>query len=122
MGTGIRKVAAFGAFGLAVNLAVSAVCAHETYINDYPTVARADYVFACMAANGQTRDILEKCACSIDVIATILPYDTYVEAEAVLQIVQVGGEKTSIFRSSKPTQDLVATLRRAQVEGELRCF
>ena len=23
-------------------------------LNDYPTVARADYVFGCMAANGQT--------------------------------------------------------------------
>jgi hypothetical protein len=91
-------------------------------INDYPTVARADYVFACMAANGQTRDVLEKCSCSIDLVASILPYEKYVEAEAVLQIVQVGGEKTSIFRTSRPTQDLVGDLRRAQMEAELRCF
>lgn len=90
--------------------------------NDYPTVARADYVFACMAANGQTRDVLEKCSCSIDIVASILPYEKYVEAEAVLQVVQVGGEKTSIFRTSRPTQDLVGDLRRAQMEAELRCF
>jgi hypothetical protein len=43
--------------------------------NDYPTEARADYVFGCMAANGQTRELLHKCACSLDVIASILPYD-----------------------------------------------
>jgi hypothetical protein len=91
-------------------------------INDYPTVARADYVFACMASNGQTREVLEKCSCSIDLVASILPYEKYVEAEAVLQIMQVGGEKTSIFRTSRPTQDLVGDLRRAQIEAELRCF
>jgi hypothetical protein len=44
-------------------------------LNDYPTAARADYVFACMKTNGDTRQALEKCSCSIDVIASILPYD-----------------------------------------------
>ncbi len=107
---------------LAVFWAGSATAQVEHAYNDYPTVARADYVFACMAANGQTRDVLEKCSCSIDIVASILPYDKYVEAEAVLQIVQVGGEKTSIFRTSRPTQDLVGDLRRAQMEAELRCF
>ncbi len=113
----------------AISSAISAAIVMSTSVavaqapaNDYPTVARADYVFACMAANGQTRDVLEKCSCSIDIVATILPYDKYVEAEAVLRVIQVGGEKTSIFRTSKPTQDLVANLRRAQVEAELRCF
>ena len=96
--------------------------AQDLPVNDYPTVVRADYVFACMAANGQTREVLEKCSCSIDLVASILPYEKYVEAEAVLQVMQVGGEKTSFFRTSKPTQDLVSDLRRAQIEAELRCF
>src|SRR5262249_43258773 len=47
-------------------------------LNDYPTAARADYVFACMKTNGETRRALEQCSCSIDVIASILPYDHYV--------------------------------------------
>jgi hypothetical protein len=42
-------------------------------LNDYPAAARADYVFACMKTNGDTRQALEKCSCSIDVIASILP-------------------------------------------------
>jgi hypothetical protein len=100
----------------------SGASAQTLPVNDYPTVARADYVFACMASNGQTRDVLERCSCSIDIVASILPYEKYVEAEAVLQVMQVGGEKTSIFRTSKLTQDLVGDLRRAQVEAELRCF
>ena len=32
-------------------------------INDYPTTARADYVFGCMKANGETQEILQKCSC-----------------------------------------------------------
>ena len=54
--------------------------------NDYPTAVRAEYVFACMATNGQTQDALTRCSCSIDQIAGILPYDAYVEAETVLRM------------------------------------
>ena len=55
-------------------------------LNDYPTSTRADYVFGCMKANGDTRQSLEQCSCSIDVIATILPYDKYVAAETVASV------------------------------------
>lgn len=91
-------------------------------LNDYPTEARADYVFACMAVNGQTRDALSRCSCSIDVVATIIPYERYVEAEAILRLRQVGGERTSIFRTAQPMREIVADLRRAQAEAEIRCF
>lgn len=88
----------------------------------YPTVARAEYVFACMAANGQTSEALERCSCSIDVIASLMPYDRYVEAETVLRMRQIGGEKTALFRDTALAKDLVEDLRRAQAEGEVRCF
>jgi lysyl-tRNA synthetase class II len=91
-------------------------------LNDYPTAARAEYVFACMAANGENQVVLQKCACSIDVIASILPYEKYVEAETVLSMQQVRGERTAMFRTTKVTQDLVAELRRAQAEAEISCF
>ena len=98
------------------------VSPEQQLINDYPTAARADYVFGCMAANGQTRDALERCSCSIDVVATILPYDKYVEAETVLSLRRVGGEKVAMFNSSPELRNLVADLRRAQAEAEFRCF
>lgn len=91
-------------------------------INDYPTEVRADYVFGCMAANGQGHDILRKCSCSIDRIASILPYEQYVEAETVLSLQLTGGERTSIFRTTRMAQDLVAELRRAQAEADIMCF
>ena len=94
----------------------------DNRLNDYPTVARADYVFACMASNGQSRDILEKCACSIDVIAGLLSYENYVQAETVLSMRLTGGERMAIFRTAAAANTLVAELRRAQAESEILCF
>ena len=90
--------------------------------NDYPTVARADYIFGCMAANGQTRLALERCSCSIDVIASVLPYAEYEEAETIMSVRQRGGENTAMFISMPLMREKVARLKRAQIEGELRCF
>lgn len=91
-------------------------------LNDYPTEARADYVFACMTVNGRSREALTRCSCSIDVIASILPYEDYVSAETVLSLIQLGGERTAMFRSAESTKAAVAELRRAQAEAEIRCF
>lgn len=90
--------------------------------NDYPTAALADYVFACMATNGQTQEILVKCSCSIDVISSLLSYDEYVQAETVLRMVQRPGESVAVFKDSLPTKSAVENLRRAQAEAEIRCF
>ncbi|WP_413205981.1 hypothetical protein [Rhodospirillum sp. A1_3_36] len=91
-------------------------------LNDYPTEARADYVFACMAANGQNRESLRKCSCSIDAIAEILPYEDYVTAETVLSMQQGSGERMSMFKTMAVATEAVRTLRRAQAEAEMLCF
>jgi hypothetical protein len=90
--------------------------------NDYPTDARADYVFACMKVNGDTRQALEQCSCSIDLIASILPYDRYVAAETALSLGQVPGRFGAMFRSTELSKGAVTELRRAQAEAEVRCF
>ncbi len=91
-------------------------------VNDYPTAARADYVFACMKANGETRDVLDKCSCSIDVIASVIPYDGYVAAETILSMSQVTGPVGSEFRATEPARIALLEFRRAQAEAEVRCF
>ena len=89
---------------------------------DYPTTAIADYVFACMATNGETRTALQQCSCSFDVVASIVPYQRYVEASTWLSMGQVTGEKGSIFRESAESKAAIGDLRRAQAEAEIRCF
>ncbi|MDX2290185.1 MAG: hypothetical protein NW217_15370 [Hyphomicrobiaceae bacterium] len=114
--------AGFISAGVAAVLATWPAAAIEVPGNDYPTAARADYVFACMQVNGQNREILDKCACSIDRIADLLPYEAYEEAETVMSVRQKGGESVSMFLSYAPLIEKVNKLKRAQVEAELRCF
>lgn len=106
----------------ALTIALAAAGSHAAEpANDYPTVDRADYVFACMQVNGQTREALEKCSCSIDVIASLLPFDRYEEAETIMQMRQRAGEKGALFLIPA-MRSKVEDLKRAQVEAELRCF
>jgi hypothetical protein len=107
---------------VAVLVVAAAARASAEDLNDYPTSARADYVFACMKANGETQEILQKCSCSIDVIASIIPYDRYVTTETILSMSQVTGPVGSEFRSTEPARLALQDFRRAQAEAEIRCF
>ncbi|NDV87244.1 hypothetical protein GTW51_11095 [Aurantimonas aggregata] len=89
---------------------------------DYPTAVIADYVFGCMSSNGNTRTALEQCSCSFDVVASLLPYDRYVEASTFLSMQQVSGEKGALFRGGVEQKATIDDLRRAQAEAEIRCF
>jgi hypothetical protein len=91
-------------------------------VNDYPTDARADYVLACVNVNGGTHKALEQCSCSIDVIASILPYRDYVEAETVLSLRQSAGGYLADELRAPPSLNYVRQLHEAQAEAEVRCF
>lgn len=93
----------------------------EDVVNDYPTFTRADYVYGCMQVNGNTRLALERCSCSIDVIASIIPYKEYEQAETILSVRQRGGESVAHLMNPA-SQNIVKALKMAQIEGELRCF
>jgi hypothetical protein len=103
-------------------LLVTAVIARAQDANDYPTSARAEYVYGCMKANGETRQAIEQCSCSIDVVASLLPYERYVTAETVLSMSQVRGNLGGQFRTSEQARGAMDDLRRAQAEAEVRCF
>ncbi len=88
----------------------------------YPTAARADYVIGCMAANGFQRQLLDQCACGIDVIADRLSYEDYQNAETILSMQQAGvGPRGGLFRDTPIAKEALEKLRRAQAEANLRC-
>ena len=103
-------------------LMTMAAIARAEELNDYPTSARAEYVFGCMKANGETRQAIEQCSCSIDIIASIVPYERYVTAETVLSMSQVRGNLGGQFRTTEQAASALNDLRRAQAEAEVRCF
>jgi hypothetical protein len=105
-----------------VALMTTAIVACAEDLNDYPTAARVEYVFGCLKANGETRQAIGQCSCSIDVVASLLPYARYVTAETVLSMSQVRGDLGGPFRTSEQATGALNDLRRAQAEAEVRCF
>jgi hypothetical protein len=103
-------------------LMATATIARAEEVNDYPTAARVEYVFGCLKANGETRQVIEQCSCSIDVVASLVPYERYVTAETVLSMSQVRGNLGGQFRTSEQAASALNDLRRAQAEAEVRCF
>ena len=92
--------------------------------NDYPTSETADYVLGCMAANGNTREALLKCSCSIDFIAKRLPFAQYEKAETALSL-QLGGGvggRVGLFRDPPEIKEAIEQLRQIQAEATLHCF
>lgn len=92
--------------------------------NDYPTSETADYVLGCMAANGNTREALLKCSCSIDFIAKRLPFAQYEKAETALSL-QLGGGvggRVGLFRDPPEIKEAIEQLRQIQAEATLQCF
>lgn len=119
--TGVRRTRTALA-AAALTVLTGGAQAESQFVNDYPTIARADYVFGCMAANGQTRTALENCSCSIDHIASILSFEAYEKAETVLSVSLLGGERTAAIRGSARSKALVSDLKRAQAEADIVCF
>lgn len=64
----------------------------------YPTVTRAEYVLACLASNGDSRDNMFRCACAIDYIASEISLTEYDQVETILRMRDVPGERTGMFR------------------------
>ena len=88
----------------------------------YPASARKDYILACVTVNGGSEAARASCGCSMDVIASILPYERYDQADTILRMRRMaGGYLAGEFRVQSTNQTLDA-LREAQAEGEVRCF
>jgi len=123
----MRVVIAIAVLAAALRLAAAEAAtppAAAAPANDYPTSARADYVLGCMASNGNTREALMKCSCSIDTIAGLMPYSKYEEAETALSLQAGGGVggRVGLFRDPPEIKAVLEQLHRAQAEANLQCF
>lgn len=103
-------------------LALSLLVSSLALANDYPTESRVDYVLGCMAANGNTYLTMQKCSCSIDVIAEHLSHEAYEQVATVMSMQDQRGELGVLFRTERGMQDQVQALHQAQADANLRCF
>ena len=96
--------------------------AEITESNDFPTVARSEFVFACMSSNASNRDFMAKCSCAVDEIAKRMTYEEYAQAEAIARLQLGASPREEAFKSVGLSKERMDKLFRAQAASELECF
>jgi hypothetical protein len=112
-------VAAFAPF--CVNANPVADVSADTAANDFPTLARVEFVLRCMEYHGgQVYENMYACVCSIDRIATVFSYDEFVRAEVLAQLRTTPGERGGLFREGG--RELVTKYLEVTEAAEQSCF
>ena len=90
--------------------------------NSFPTHEKVEYVFACMQGNEGSPEYMVKCSCSIDYIDEQMTYDDYVEAETIMSLRQIYGEKSIMFRNTPNAMEIYTNMQNLLAEAEMECF
>jgi hypothetical protein len=90
--------------------------------NDFPTLARVEYVLQCMnERGGQNYNNLYHCVCAADKIAASMNYQEFSEALTFTYMFDTPGEKGGEFRDPPKSKELREKLKAARKEAEV-CF
>ena len=89
--------------------------------NDYPTVARVEYVQECIAKNGGNLADLYKCSCAIDRMAERFTYDDFVEAGTFARYATLPGEGGGEFRDPDRAKERAKLYRSVEAEAYRAC-
>ncbi len=104
----------------ALILAAIAPCAAA---HDYPTADRVVFVQACMRDHpGPHYEMINKCACAIDKIASTVPFDEFVDMNTATNANTIGGERGSYIRDVELLQKDIRKYRRILGEAKKSCF
>jgi hypothetical protein len=94
-----------------------------SYINQYPTRDRVEYVMHCIAKHGGLTYINQyACGCKIDKIAEKLTFAEYEAATTYGFMRKTPGEKGAAFRDPKESKSLKTLLQEAEAYAEKMCF
>jgi hypothetical protein len=102
-------------------LGLSCAVGADSPVNNYPTVARVEFVQECIATHGGKLENLYQCSCAIDRIANALSYDEFVEASTYAKYATLPGEGGGIFRDSDTAKQMAKRYRETQAEAYRSC-
>ena len=94
----------------------------EIKTKNIPTNEKVEYVFACMQGNEDSQAYLVKCSCSIDYIDEQMTYEEYVEAETIMSLRQIYGEKSLLFKNTPNAIKIYSNMQNILAEAEMECF
>jgi hypothetical protein len=89
--------------------------------NDYPTLARVEYVVDCMRTAGPAEENIYKCSCVIDRIAEKLKYDDYIEASTYSKYASTAGERGGVFRDTDDAKQKAKLYREVETGAFKSC-
>ena len=98
-----------------------AAAAHaDTRANDFPTLARVEYVQECVNRTGDQTHIYQ-CSCVVDRIAEAMSYDEFVEASTYARYSTLPGEAGGIFRDTDDAKKKAKLYRTVEADAFRAC-
>ena len=94
----------------------------EIQTKKIPTNEKVEYVFACMQGNEDSQAYIVKCSCSIDYIDEQMTYEEYVQAETIMSLRQIYGEKSLLFKNTPNAMEITSNMQNILAEAEMECF
>ena len=92
-------------------------------VNDFPTLARVEYVLQCMLEHGgQNYDNLYHCACAADTIASKMSFEDFGQAQTFTYLFSTPGERGGQFRDPPESQRLRGLLKDSKALAQAKCF
>ena len=106
-----------------VALALILVCGAAA-ANDFPTLDRVLFVESCVRdhPDRQRQEMLYKCSCALDAIASQFSYEDYVELSTASDAGQIAGERGAAVRESGEGKSMAKEFRAARAKAYSGCF
>jgi hypothetical protein len=94
--------------------------ATAAHANDFPTLARVEYVQECVNRTGNPTHIYQ-CSCVVDRIAEAMSYDEFVEASTYARYSTLPGEAGGIFRDTEDAKRKAKQFRTVEADAFRAC-
>ena len=110
------------AHGAAIIALLMACAAHaDVPANNFPTLARVEYVQECINRTGGKQTNLYQCACVVDRIAETMSYDEFVESSTFAKYSTLPGEGAGIFRDTAEAKEKAKLFRATEAKAFRAC-
>jgi hypothetical protein len=93
----------------------------EAPANNFPTLARVEYVQECINRTGGKQTNMYQCVCVIDRIAEEMSYDEFVESVSFARYSTLPGERAGVFRDTDEAKQKAKAYRETEAKAFAAC-
>jgi hypothetical protein len=93
----------------------------EAPANNFPTLARVEYVQECINRTGGKQTNMYQCVCVVDRIAESMSYDEFVESSMFAKYSTLPGEGGGLFRDTEEAKQKAKLFRTVEADAFRAC-